>query len=163
MQEKANLNVHPQRTQHLRKKHQVVIVNPDRVSWLSMSRNHICELSVDRPVALKLARIQNATRWEVVEQRPQRIVRVAVVVVGIQLRIEVDWHQSAGDKLSVGIRVRLDSGITNPHRVRFILQRLQRRNQPTDGVRQRLLPCRSILPYRYGQAVRYENRAGHIS
>jgi hypothetical protein len=93
VQEERGPRLQAQRAQLLGHDEQVVVVNPDEVVVAGRLGGHLRVLAVDRLVDRPVGGIEVSARLEVVEQRPQDLVREAVVELVALLGRENDGLQ----------------------------------------------------------------------
>ena len=90
VQEEADPVLHAQLAQLPGQRDQVVVVHPDQVVGLDQRRQRLGEPPVHPLVALAIGPVVGGQVGAVVEQRPQRLVGVAVVVFVEVGLLEVD-------------------------------------------------------------------------
>lgn len=66
--------------QHLRKKHQMIILNPDGVALMNERSNLVCELLVHGRIDFECLFVKICLMSEIVKQRPQSIIGETRVV-----------------------------------------------------------------------------------
>ena len=79
MQEECQRRMYPALAQRLSDIHQVVIVHPDEIFGLAMSRNRLGVALVYRLVSFPEGRLEVAEVLQVVKQRPDDFIGIAVV------------------------------------------------------------------------------------
>ena len=90
MQEKADPVLHAQLAQFLGQRDQVIVVHPDQVVGLDQRRQHARQIFVDRDIALELLAMKFDQAELVMQQRPQRAIGIAQVVILIVRRVQID-------------------------------------------------------------------------
>ena len=105
VQEKADGPAEPLLAQIAAQRNELVVVDPDRVVRLQQLRELVCELRIDGVVGVVLRFLVREAIREVVEDRPQRAVAVAVVV-----RVEFGGLQIDGGEVDVAANQYLGLG-----------------------------------------------------
>ena len=73
-------HAHPELPQSRAERNQVIVVNPDQIVGTQQRQEIACKLSVDVLVCVALLRTKSELAGHVVEYRPERAIREAVVV-----------------------------------------------------------------------------------
>ena len=81
VQKEANLRVGQLLADHAGQQHQLIVVDPDAVVWFDYLEQGVAEAPVDPHVGLPEILVVYRVVGEIVEQRPDGVVREAVVVV----------------------------------------------------------------------------------
>ena len=107
---------------------QLVVVHPDQVAGAVVGRDHVGERLVRLDVALPVAHLERDLIQQVVEQRPEHAVRVALVEPGDQVGGERDLDQPHGGELPVkagllhGVEVGRGARPADPQPIRVLVR-----------------------------------------
>ena len=158
MQEEADACPHSALAQASRQRNEVVIVDPDDVVWSQKGGDAIGEPFVDRLVADACVALVLGQVEAVVEQRPQRRIGIAFVIVGYLCGTEIDGGEGNAVLCGEGglVRRRL-CGFARPAKPQAsaALQRAEKRTgQPT-------LRTSGAPRIRRGHPVGHNDETGH--
>ena len=93
VEEEGDLGVRGCFTNEAGQQHQVIVVDPDQIARLEVFQHHVAKPLVGLDVGIPVGRIELEPRRELVEQRPQGLVGIALVEAVVDLRGEI--HLSA--------------------------------------------------------------------
>ena len=91
-------------TEQPRQQQELVVVDPDQVAGPVLRRHHLGELLVGLHVGVPIAGLERDLVEQVVKQRPEHPVGVALVVAGDEVRAERHPDEALGGELSLELR-----------------------------------------------------------
>ncbi|MNQ69036.1 hypothetical protein D3C85_836130 [compost metagenome] len=157
VQEEADAVLHPQTAQVPRHRDHVIVVDPDDVVGLDQRLQHLGEAAVGALIALAVGPLVGRQIDPVVEQGPQGLVGVAVVIFVDVLRLQIDGGDGDArpvlDVQFAGELLDRFTGPAEPQTVVFAQRRRQSHGQTACRARRRVLRRRD--------AVRDDNQPAH--
>ena len=160
VQEEADADVLDPVPHHVRQKHQLIVMYPHRVAGPDVLGHDLGEQFVDAPVRLEVGGIVLAGFEQVVEQRPERRIAVALVVVAIVGGRHVYRHQPAGGQGNRRQVVGLIAGMADPYAVSFFVEGVEPGDESAAAHR-KFLCAAPTLPDGNRKAIGDEDYSAH--
>jgi len=140
--------------------HELVIVDPNRIGLGRVFRDVVGKTRVDLSVDLELVAFEGSPFWHVVEQRPERGIGVAQVVLARFRLGDRHWNEPALKKRGAHLLKRPVSQVADPKAVAILVYGTECRDQSATAARDFGTTC-SAAPHRHGQTVGDEDESTH--